>query len=58
MIWDNRCLLHVALTDYDQQNDPRVIWRAGLSGPQTGRLYSPELEESEALGVPVGAARN
>lgn len=38
IMWDNRCLQHIALKDYDIQTQSRHMWRCNLKGPQTGRL--------------------
>jgi taurine dioxygenase len=39
VMWDNRCLLHRALSDYDQQRQTRHMWRISLYGPQVGQPY-------------------
>jgi taurine dioxygenase len=48
MMWDNRCLLHLAGSDYDMQRQPREIWRCGLYGPKEGRLYTADAELEHA----------
>ena len=50
-MWDNRCLVHAALSDYDTRNEPREMWRSGMLGPKTGESYKPE-----ELLEPAGAA--
>jgi taurine dioxygenase len=32
LMWDNRCTLHNALSDYDQRNQPRTMYRCSLQG--------------------------
>jgi taurine dioxygenase len=41
IMWDNRCLLHIALCDYDLQHDPRLLIRCAVKGPESGRPYGP-----------------
>lgn len=36
IIWDNRCTIHLALTDFDQ-SQTRTLFRTALLGEQTGR---------------------
>lgn len=36
IIWDNRCTMHLALTDYDQ-SQTRTLYRTAVLGEQTGR---------------------
>jgi taurine dioxygenase len=40
LLWDNRCLMHVALSDYDLHNDPRHMLRCTIPGPKTGEVYA------------------
>jgi taurine dioxygenase len=42
LMWDNRCLMHYAVSDYDQLRQARHMWRCSLLGPETGRLYRPD----------------
>lgn len=37
ILWDNRCTMHIALADYDE-NEPRVMYRTTLLGEASGRL--------------------
>ena len=32
VMWDNRCLLHCASTEFDMENERRVLHRTVLSG--------------------------
>jgi taurine dioxygenase len=48
VMWDNRCLLHIALRDYDHDNEPRHLFRAACVGEESGRLYDPALEDAFA----------
>ena len=41
IMWDNRCLIHIAPSDYDQQRQPRHMWRCSLFGPKSGHFYTP-----------------
>jgi taurine dioxygenase len=38
ILWDNRCLLHRALVDYDQMHQYRHMWRCALRGEKSGYL--------------------
>jgi taurine dioxygenase len=46
VMWDNRCLMHIAPSDYDLQRQPRHMWRCSLHSPRTGRFYDPETTTS------------
>ena len=37
ILWDNRCAMHMALSDYDE-NERRVMYRTTLLGVPTGRV--------------------
>jgi taurine dioxygenase len=39
IVWDNRCLMHYAVSDYDLLRQPRHLWRCPLRGPEAGHLY-------------------
>jgi taurine dioxygenase len=41
VMWDNRCLMHVAVKDYDMKPGapPRHLWKVSIQGEVTGRLY-------------------
>jgi taurine dioxygenase len=41
VMWDNRCLMHVAVRDYDHRPGahPRHLWKASIQGEPTGKLY-------------------
>ncbi|HVO87753.1 MAG TPA: TauD/TfdA family dioxygenase [Casimicrobiaceae bacterium] len=41
VIWDNRCTMHLALSDFDA-SEPRHMFRTTLKGTPSGRLYRPE----------------
>ena len=43
VVWDNRCLMHVALRDYDMTpaGPPRHLWRCSLRGTVTGVPATP-----------------
>jgi taurine dioxygenase len=41
VMWDNRCTMHIALSDYDLYGQPRHMIRCSLLGPQTGHVYEP-----------------
>ena len=50
ILWDNRCLMHIALGDFDQWGQPRRMIRTSLLGPQSGRVYSEDMDrELEAV---------
>jgi taurine dioxygenase len=38
LMWDNRCMLHLALFDYDLQHDPRFMVKCEVLGPKSGSL--------------------
>jgi taurine dioxygenase len=38
VIWDNRCTLHYAVQDFDQEQ-LRRNWRSSLVGPRAGEVY-------------------
>jgi taurine dioxygenase len=40
IMWDNRSTLHIALSDYDLQRDPRLMFRCAVTGPESGYSYS------------------
>jgi taurine dioxygenase len=40
LMWDNRCMLHIALCDYDLQNDTRFMFRCALTSPASGYPYA------------------
>ena len=42
VMWDNRCTLHIALTDYKLGVDRRFMMRCALRGDETGKYYTPE----------------
>jgi taurine dioxygenase len=48
IMWDNRCLLHVALCDYDLRNDIRHMLRCAVVGEQSGHTYSPDDDAAAA----------
>jgi taurine dioxygenase len=37
VMWDNRCLMHIALCDYHLRDDVRFMYRCATIGAQTGR---------------------
>jgi taurine dioxygenase len=39
VMWDNRCLMHIATGDYDIGKDPRLLWRCSLLAEATGVFY-------------------
>ena len=41
VMWDNRCLMHVAVRDYDMSPgaQPRHLWKCSIHGEETGQLY-------------------
>ena len=49
IMWDNRCLLHIALKDYDIQTQTRHLWRCNLTGPPTGRLLDEQQGAATAM---------
>jgi taurine dioxygenase len=58
LLWDNRCLLHLAPTDYDLHRQPRHMMRCTLRGPTLGYDWDPsgaaarsESESREAVPV-------
>ena len=40
VLWDNRCVMHIALADYDE-NEIRTMHRSTLKGIPTGKLSTP-----------------
>jgi taurine dioxygenase len=45
LMWDNRCTMHLALSDFDPAA-PRHMFRTTLQGTPSGRLYRPEEDRS------------
>ena len=56
VMWDNRCTMHVALSDFDQTK-PRVLLRCSLQGERvTGRIMqNPAIADRESLLQAVAA---
>jgi taurine dioxygenase len=52
IMWDNRCLMHYALVDYDQLREPRHLWRCALRGPTRGYLFDPNDASADSKGKP------
>ncbi|MGE0873483.1 MAG: TauD/TfdA dioxygenase family protein [Burkholderiales bacterium] len=48
VMWDNRCLLHVALPDFDQTKT-RHMTRTSILGEPTGRVIVDDAPEKESL---------
>jgi taurine dioxygenase len=46
LMWDNRCLLHLALFDYDLQNDLRFMLKCEVLGPESGYAYTSDAESA------------
>jgi taurine dioxygenase len=46
IMWDNRCLMHLALSDYDLFGEPRHLWRCSLLGPFSGKIYAPDADSA------------
>lgn len=40
VMWDNQSVLHIALRDYDEQHEPRHLYRAATLGQRSGREIS------------------
>jgi taurine dioxygenase len=40
LMWDNRCMLHMGLCDYDLENDKRTLYRSAVVGDKSGYLYT------------------
>ena len=40
IMWDNRCMMHLALSDYDMRTQVRHLWRCSVSGPACGEYYN------------------
>jgi taurine dioxygenase len=59
VMWDNRCLMHKALCDYDLQNDARHLFRCSLKGSPSGEPYYGELPADPGISgkqhVAIGA---
>jgi taurine dioxygenase len=47
VMWDNRCTMHLALTDYDHSS-PRHMFRTTIKGTPSGRLYAADEPRSAA----------
>ena len=47
LVWDNRCLMHQAIVDYDLYRQTRHMWRCALLGPEIGHLLA-TIDESAA----------
>jgi taurine dioxygenase len=59
IVWDNRCLLHKALGDYDMWNQARVMLRASVLGHQSGYLFTGDsIEPLESPRPQVPSAPN
>jgi taurine dioxygenase len=41
LVWDNRCLMHLAVGDFDQEQT-RYMLRTSVNGPKSGYLYTGE----------------
>jgi taurine dioxygenase len=52
LIWDNRCLLHIAVQDYDKR-EHRLMYRTTITGAPCGRLLE---EAGSALPSPTQVA--
>ena len=48
ILWDNRCMLHKALCDYDLEFDIRHMHRTAVGGEEIGYWYTPEIAEKAA----------
>ena len=47
-MWDNRCLLHIALPDFDQ-TQPRHMIRCSLLGEESGYYVKDAAADKESL---------
>jgi taurine dioxygenase len=60
LIWDNRCTMHMALADFDQ-NQTRHMIRTSGRGDYVGRYLDPEAAAAQMKSAPAapaaGAAR-
>ena len=52
IVWDNRCLMHLAVSDYDLRGDVRHMLRTSLSGGEQGYHYDSRAAEER---VPAAA---
>src|SRR5262249_30952897 len=57
LVWDNRCLIHKALGDFDMWNEPRVMVRASVFGSRSGYYFAGDSVESVADPEPASAAQ-
>ncbi len=48
VMWDNRCTLHIALKDFNQ-NEPRHMMRCSMRGEQSGYVILPEAQDGASL---------
>ena len=46
IMWDNRCLLHIALCDYDMYHDARDMLRCAIVGEPSGYHYTESAESA------------
>ena len=57
VMWDNRCTMHIAVSDYDREHDTRTMLRCSVQGEPSGREYSEETSAVEAR-RPVASGMN
>ena len=50
VMWDNRCMLHIALSDYDLGRDARFMIRCAVAGEASGHHYTPQDDAWENAG--------
>ncbi len=55
VMWDNRCLTHLAVGDYDPA-EPRHMLRTSLLGEYVGRLLNPPADAAPAPAIKAGDA--
>jgi taurine dioxygenase len=54
VMWDNRCTLHIALKDFDQ-NQARHMMRCSMRGEKSGYVIQPKQEDGASLNNALAA---
>jgi taurine dioxygenase len=51
VMWDNRATMHIALSDYNRQEDTRTMLRCSVAGARSGYEYDGEGAARQAVGA-------
>jgi taurine dioxygenase len=52
VMWDNRCLMHIALGDYRLERDPRYLIKCAVLGPKSGYAYDSDADAASSTAAP------